>query len=845
MLKGKQLLCILLSAVLLIVSAGPVFAAENEPAIPQEQAAEVTRVEEIVAWRETDSETYLLSDGTYECVIYAGDKYYRDATNTLQLIDNSIILDAETAQTTNRQYKNAANSFALSFSESEKPRITLEQSGKSLSFSAFAASGGNSNHITMDDTVVRIGGVQNCAILSEMTDTGDNTITYPNAFYNSDLVYVVKDHALKEYIILENSYAPNTFSFLFEMEGLTLDTDGDSACFTDAAGNPVFALDDLFAVDANGVFTEELTYDFFPVKDTGDVIVTVILDETYLQSEDRAFPVVIDPTLMISSIETADACVCSNHPNTNYRNAFQLRTGYDGNDYGIRRSYIRFNLPDTIPVGSVTNARLDVEKVSGVAPTIKAYRCAFSWSSSSITWHNQPDDDVRYAWCSSLSVPYRTGSNWYVMNVTGIVQSWVNGSYENYGFILEDNTENNPSHWTTLYSSDADSPHKPELHITYGGDTIPITQSSSTTQYMSAGNSYIYSFVPMSTSRYSIWTTGSVNTTISVYNDSALSNYMGGSISGGHLNNACVTVNLSSGMTYYIVVVGADASTTGSFTLKLYRGLPMSGSELPNYISTYNSSTYQMYTNCYAYALGIWKHPLTGSLFDERGINPGELAGNSIIAEDLANASTAKAAIVSAVKADCVAMGGSTSDFYEVGINEMVPQGYYKVALVLKPGIDYHWYRQTSDLEGRWAHKQGVLPATEYDVEQNYIYIPSEAYPNGYTEFLGYFALKPPVSTTSVSMIANYALEATNQTGYAINQSVSTNQFYSFKAGETTEAQVRTLVGDAHEYMGSGFVWDIYTTTEGDTIAITYRNGLVQEVRKINASTGAYEIFEK
>lgn len=465
MLKGKQLLCILLSAVLLIVSAGPVFAAENEPAIPQEQAAEVTRVEEIVAWRETDSETYLLSDGTYECVIYAGDKYYRDATNTLQLIDNSIILDAETAQTTNRQYKNAANSFALSFSESEKPRITLEQQGVSLTFSALTASGGNSNHITMDDTVVRIGGVQNCAILNEMTDTGDNTITYPNAFYNSDLVYVVKDHALKEYIILENSYAPNTFSFLFEMEGLTLETSEDSACFIDAAGNPVFALDSLFAVDANGVLTEALTYDFFPVKDTGDVIITVILDETYLQSEDRAFPVVIDPTLMISSVETADACVCSNHLDTNYRNAFQLRTGYDGNDYGIRRSYIKFNIPSTLSGKAVVSASLELEKISGADPTTKAYRCLSDWSSGTITWANKPGYSVYNS--STEAVPYRAGSTWFKMDATTIVQNWLNGSYNNYGFVIKDTVESLMNHWTTLYSSDADSPHKPELHIVY------------------------------------------------------------------------------------------------------------------------------------------------------------------------------------------------------------------------------------------------------------------------------------------------------------------------------------------------------------------------------------------
>ena len=37
----------------------------------------------------------------------------------------------------------------------------------------------------------------------------------------------------------------------------------------------------------------------------------------------------------------------------------------------------------------------------------------------------------------------------------------------NNGFLIEDDNESDPNHWTTLYSSDAASPHKPELHIAY------------------------------------------------------------------------------------------------------------------------------------------------------------------------------------------------------------------------------------------------------------------------------------------------------------------------------------------------------------------------------------------
>ena len=222
-------------------------------------------------------------------------------------------------------------------------------------------------------------------------------------------------------------------------------------------------------MDANGVPTDDLTYTFQTVKNN-IIGVTVTLDPEYLAAAERAFPVVIDPTVMISgSSDIADACVCSYTPSTNYQMATQLRTGFC-TDYGIRRSYIRFDIPDSVEPGSVINAYMDIEKLSGVAPTVRAYRVTGSWSSGTITWNNKPGYTTSLQ--STQSAQLSSGSSWYRMNVTSIVNAWVNGQYINYGFALVDSVENNSSHWTTLYSSDANSPHKPELYINYSGEEI-------------------------------------------------------------------------------------------------------------------------------------------------------------------------------------------------------------------------------------------------------------------------------------------------------------------------------------------------------------------------------------
>lgn len=65
------------------------------------------------------------------------------------------------------------------------------------------------------------------------------------------------------------------------------------------------------------------------------------------------------------------------------------------------------------------------------------------------------------------------------------------------------------------------------------------------------------------------------------------------------------------------------------------------------------------------------------------------------------------------------------------------PSGKTKVALVIWPGQDYHWYRL--DNNGRWTHKRGVSPATHLDNSGWIIYNPEWANRGPYTEFVGYF----------------------------------------------------------------------------------------------------------
>lgn len=60
-----------------------------------------------------------------------------------------------------------------------------------------------------------------------------------------------------------------------------------------------------------------------------------------------------------------------------------------------------------------------------------------------------------------------------------------------------------------------------------------------------------------------------------------------------------------------------------------------------------------------------------------------------------------------------------------------------KVALVVAPDWDFHWYRLDSG--GMWSHKPGGTQATNLDNSNNSIANPETADRGPYTDFCGYF----------------------------------------------------------------------------------------------------------
>ena len=237
--------------------------------------------------------------------------------------------------------------------------------------------------------------------------------------------------------------------------------------------------------------------------------------------------------------------------------------------------------------------------------------------------------------------------------------------------------------------------------------------------------------------KYSIYTRGSSDTIITIRDSRGKEKE---SYRKGHGENGLIVMNLYRDEEYRLEIDNKNEENI--YITHIQYGLPMSGYE-PTYGDKDFNGRYQLYTNCYTYALNMLHKP-DGNSFGYNGINPGYfnskcfsidndvLSGSELLVRDR---------LEYACKLDGEKLG---YEFRRIGKYEVASDGYYKVALFRRPdggeySPDYHWLRQDSN--GLWSHKLGVLEATDRWKGEE-IVVPDSIDFDEYNQFLGYYEVK-------------------------------------------------------------------------------------------------------
>ena len=493
MKKGIKLACKILSvflAVLLVIQIAPMQIiadayheatidenTENTLGINLDDIDTTESEAEILAEETSKREQYVkhfrMSDGSYRATQYEvpvhfmQDGEWTDYDNTLVEVDANTD-DGESASNKDLTNTLADYSVRLSKKTNGKKFVRIEKDGYKLSWYYTKA-----NKVT--------------AQITEITDDGDETtleklssqVVYKNVYKDTDFEYIIGSEGLKENIILNSDNTQTEFIAEYKANGLTPVQVNDKTIELQAEdGTVVYTINAPYMTDANMEYSDGITLTLSNIKNN-KFTVTTTLDEDWLNDNDRAYPVTVDPVIETEQIasDMASAFVGSLYPTRNYytyglsHNGADSGSMYVGNisGYGQTESYLKFsNLPTLGVADKVVNAVGFVYMYkceNGMQVDIK--RITSSWTTESVTWNTKPTvvptiTDYKYISAGANNMAFN-------FEITDLVRGWYSGEYANYGVSFSTTKTSSAKVWmlNSLFNEGGRDDARPILYVDY------------------------------------------------------------------------------------------------------------------------------------------------------------------------------------------------------------------------------------------------------------------------------------------------------------------------------------------------------------------------------------------
>ena len=469
MKKGIKLACKILSvflSVLLVIQIAPMQTiadayheatvdenTENTLGVDLDDIDTTEPEAEILAEETSKREQYVkhfrMSDGSYRATQYEvpvhfiQDGEWTDYDNTLTEVDANTD-DGETAS--NKDLKNTLADYSVRLSKKTngKKFVRIEKDGYKLSWYYTKA-----NKVT--------------AQITKIKDDGDETtleklssqVIYKNVYTDTDFEYIIGSEGLKENIILKSDNTQTEFVAEYKANGLNPVQVNDKTIELRAEdGTVIYTINAPYMTDANMEYSDGITLTLSNVKNN-KFTVTTTLDEDWLNDNDRAYPVTVDPHL-ITSQEWEDAVcssayIASSTPSTCYGRG---GNGYEGSLYvgytygrGKTRSLIKMNeLPELGVADKVVHAEMAVW-VYACYPelTMNLHNVTKSWNTSTVCWNSNITYDskiIDYQVVQHIEETDTEAENrWQHFEVTDLVRGWYSGEIANNGVLLRSDKE--------------------------------------------------------------------------------------------------------------------------------------------------------------------------------------------------------------------------------------------------------------------------------------------------------------------------------------------------------------------------------------------------------------------
>ena len=257
--------------------------------------------------RMADVRTYRKENGKLEAVITGAPvNYYNRAEKRYRQIDNTLERRGNTRNSMDFiGYENRYNSFKVRFAETtaSSDMMRVEKDGYEIYFK-----------LLTHDLLISDGNIYNrgfrevqATIGQSANDNLTSKVKYADLYDGIDFDYEIRPDSIKEDITVKSRRDSYTFAFKVFTNGLDirLSEDGKEIRFIASVsledtseGDTVFTMPAAFMYDKANNKSENIIYAVDYINN-GEFLLKVIPDSNWLNADERTFPVVIDPSILV------------------------------------------------------------------------------------------------------------------------------------------------------------------------------------------------------------------------------------------------------------------------------------------------------------------------------------------------------------------------------------------------------------------------------------------------------------------------------------------------------------------------------------------------------------------
>lgn len=352
------------------------------------------------------------------------------------------------------------------------------------------------------------------SVTDEKTNYPKDTVQYNGVFGNkTNLRYSATFEGFKEDIILYENTGVNSFRFKLKTNGLSLVCGEDEQYYLSnpLSGERLAAIGELIVYDSNNKKYKNDQgkeynhhYEVTTVKADDEYILTVVLDEEFLNSSDTVYPVYIDPAVTIMPQSSVKTAAIYSNGKVFANDSSEVKIGYT-NYYGTGRGLydfpiLNFNQDFMFLYGNqISSATLNLyaqpysyENTSpdDAPKTLTMYEFHSPWSPYTVKWNNTDPNNYGSP-ISSVNVT----SGWTSFDIFNIIQRYKSSSDDMSDFegvIIKADTETSGT-WKKFVSSYGESDLRPYISMTYNDNqaACPQVVSGATYYLKNYNNKYL------------------------------------------------------------------------------------------------------------------------------------------------------------------------------------------------------------------------------------------------------------------------------------------------------------------------------------------------------------------